>query len=66
MSDVEPSPDGKVIDCVVRSTRLFLLDENGVLLDRYDKIELLAFGEYVPFVEYFPKFYEWENSRRAR
>ena len=43
----------------------FLLDENGVLLDRYDKIELLAFGEYVPFVEYFPKFYEWVPAAGA-
>ena len=31
----------------------FLLDKEGQLLDRYDKIELLAFGEYVPFVGIF-------------
>ena len=37
----------------------FLLSETGKIIDRYDKIELLVFGEYVPFVDQFPQFYEW-------
>ena len=43
----------------------FLLSDQGVLLGRYDKIELLAFGEYVPYVEHFPKFYEWVPAAGA-
>ena len=43
----------------------YLLDEDGRLLGRYDKIVLLAFGEYVPFVEYFPQFYEWVPAAGA-
>jgi apolipoprotein N-acyltransferase len=37
----------------------FLLDGNGRVSGRYDKLELLVFGEYVPFVEYLPQFYDW-------
>lgn len=37
----------------------FLLDGDGRVSGRYDKLELLVFGEYVPFVEYFPQFYDW-------
>jgi len=31
-----------------------LLDEGGNVSGRYDKVRLLAFGEYLPGVEYFP------------
>jgi apolipoprotein N-acyltransferase len=31
-----------------------LLDGNGVVRGRYDKVRLLAFGEYIPGVDYFP------------
>jgi apolipoprotein N-acyltransferase len=31
-----------------------LLDENGQITGKYDKVELLAFGEYVPGVQTFP------------
>src|ERR1019366_1485955 len=31
-----------------------LLDQNGVAVGRYDKVELLAFGEYVPGIDFFP------------
>jgi apolipoprotein N-acyltransferase len=31
-----------------------LLDQNGVAVGRYDKVELLAFGEYVPGIDTFP------------
>jgi apolipoprotein N-acyltransferase len=31
-----------------------LLDVKGVVVGRYDKVRLLAFGEYVPAIEYFP------------
>ena len=31
-----------------------LLDGNGVVRGRYDKVRLLAFGEYIPGIDYFP------------
>jgi apolipoprotein N-acyltransferase len=31
-----------------------LLDGNGRAVDRYDKVRLLAFGEYIPGIETFP------------
>jgi apolipoprotein N-acyltransferase len=36
-----------------------VVDENGRIGDHYDKIQLLAFGEYIPFGEWFPKLYQW-------
>jgi apolipoprotein N-acyltransferase/photosystem II stability/assembly factor-like uncharacterized protein len=36
-----------------------LLDGQGQVLGRYDKTYLLIFGEFIPFGEYFPQFYEW-------
>jgi apolipoprotein N-acyltransferase len=37
----------------------FLVDGDGNLLGTYDKIYLLAFGEYLPLGETFPRLYEW-------
>lgn len=31
-----------------------LLDRKGLVAGRYDKVQLLAFGEYMPGIEYFP------------
>jgi apolipoprotein N-acyltransferase len=36
-----------------------IIDEQGRIGDHYDKIQLLAFGEYIPGGEWFPKLYEW-------
>src|SRR5207248_4431926 len=36
-----------------------VIDEQGRLGDHYDKIQLLAFGEYIPGGEWFPQLYEW-------
>ena len=36
-----------------------LLDGDGKVLGRYDKNYLLIFGEYIPFGDVFPQFYEW-------
>jgi apolipoprotein N-acyltransferase len=36
-----------------------LTDKKGNVVGRFDKQYLLAFGEYLPFGETFPKLYEW-------
>jgi len=36
-----------------------LTDKRGNVVGRFDKQYLLAFGEYLPFGETFPKLYEW-------
>jgi apolipoprotein N-acyltransferase len=36
-----------------------LIDEKGRIGDHYDKIQLLAFGEYIPGGEWFPEIYRW-------
>ena len=36
-----------------------MIDENGRIGDHYDKIQLLAFGEYIPGGEWFPQLYQW-------
>ena len=43
----------------------FLMDVEGAVIDTYDKIHLLAFGEYLPFGKMFPVLYELSpNSGR--
>lgn len=37
----------------------FLADAEGRVLGHYDKIVLLAFGEYVPGADLFPQIYDW-------
>jgi apolipoprotein N-acyltransferase len=36
-----------------------LISKDGALGDRYDKIKRLAFGEYIPFGDWFPILYRW-------
>ncbi len=43
----------------VNRNTAFLLDEEGAVVGSYDKVYLLVFGEYVPFVQYMPWFYDW-------
>jgi apolipoprotein N-acyltransferase len=40
----------------------FLTDKAGNITGTYDKIYLLAFGEYLPFGETFPILYEWSPN----
>ena len=40
----------------------FLADAKGNITGTYDKIYLLAFGEYLPFGETFPILYEWSPN----
>jgi apolipoprotein N-acyltransferase len=49
----EPLPDKKTHNSV------FLLDEKGAPVGRYDKTLLLAFGEYIPGGDLFPILYKW-------
>jgi apolipoprotein N-acyltransferase len=37
----------------------FLVDGDGAVLGSYDKTYLLAFGEYLPFGDWFPILYQW-------
>ena len=37
---------------------VFFVDENGVIPRTYDKVQLLAFGEFIPLGEQFPALYE--------
>jgi apolipoprotein N-acyltransferase len=36
----------------------WLLDADGTVVDLYDKVYLLLFGEYIPFAEYMPWIYK--------
>lgn len=36
-----------------------LLDNSGRVVGTYDKVHRLIFGEYIPFGDVFPVFYEW-------
>jgi apolipoprotein N-acyltransferase len=36
-----------------------VIDPEGRIGDHYDKIQLLAFGEYIPGGEWFPQIYKW-------
>jgi apolipoprotein N-acyltransferase len=43
------------------NTALLSVD-GGAIAGRYDKEYLLAFGEYIPFGDTFPKLYEWSPN----
>jgi apolipoprotein N-acyltransferase len=36
-----------------------VISKDGTLGDHFDKINLLAFGEYIPFGDWFPIVYKW-------
>jgi apolipoprotein N-acyltransferase len=56
MSYTPLDPDAEVItdDNIIKYNTAFLTDSNGIILERYHKIKLLLFGEYLPFAKYFP------------
>jgi apolipoprotein N-acyltransferase len=37
----------------------WLIDQDGKITGKYDKNYRLAFGEYIPFGDLFPVFYQW-------
>lgn len=61
-----PALFGSVLARPVSDAREFALfnsalltDDRGSVVGRFDKQYLLAFGEYLPFGETFPKLYDW-------
>lgn len=61
-----PALFGSVLVRPVQDAREYVLfnsallsDKRGNIVGRFDKQYLLAFGEYLPFGETFPKLYEW-------
>ncbi|MGZ3420943.1 MAG: apolipoprotein N-acyltransferase [Polyangiales bacterium] len=53
---VEGQKKGKLFNSAV------LVTPDGKVTGVYDKTFLLAFGEYIPFGEAFPKLYEWSPN----
>ena len=56
MSFTPKDPDSEIItdENIIKYNTAFLTNSNGVILERYHKIKLLLFGEYLPFAQYFP------------
>ncbi len=53
----EPAPDGEKI-----YNTAYIVDADGQRKGFYDKVYLLAFGEYLPLGETFPILYEWSPN----
>ncbi|MEM7007552.1 MAG: apolipoprotein N-acyltransferase [Thermodesulfobacteriota bacterium] len=56
MSFTPKDPESTVItdENLTKYNTAFLTNSDGVILERYHKIKLLLFGEYLPFAQYFP------------
>ncbi len=56
MSFTPKDPNTEIItnENIIKYNTAFLTNSNGVILERYHKIKLLLFGEYLPFAQYFP------------
>ncbi|PKN57824.1 MAG: apolipoprotein N-acyltransferase [Deltaproteobacteria bacterium HGW-Deltaproteobacteria-14] len=61
----EPAVDGSTHR--VRYNTAIMLDDVGRVVGTYDKVYLLAFGEYIPFGDIFPSLYDMlpESGRFA-
>lgn len=56
MSYTPEDPDAEVLtdENLIKYNTAFLTDSDSLILGRYHKVELLLFGEYLPFSKYFP------------
>ncbi len=56
MSFTPTDPDAEILtdENIIKYNTAFLTDSNGIILERYNKVKLLLFGEYLPFAKYIP------------
>jgi apolipoprotein N-acyltransferase len=56
--DIEPAPDAHSADEVIYYNSSFLMSPQGELKARYNKRQLVIFGEYIPLIRWLP-FLKW-------
>lgn len=62
-----PTPDGRVkTDVDARTNSAILITDGRVQSERYDKMDLMAFGEYIPVVYRWPGIQNWLTGLGAQ
>ena len=62
-----PTPDGRVkTDVDARTNSAILITDGRVQSERYDKMDLMAFGEYIPVVYRWPDIQNWLTGLGAQ